>query len=102
MTGKGLKGEIFGKTVLAGNNSLLRDENIPDTENIVTYSNAQEKYNEFISQGKTTIFLVYDNHIKGIITLVDKIRDNSKRTIDELHKMNISTYMLTGDNEKNS
>ena len=100
VTGKGLKGEIFGKIVLAGNNSLLKDENIPDTENIVTYSNAQEKYNEFISQGKTTIFLVYDNHIKGIITLVDKIRDNSKRTIDELHKMNISTYMLTGDNEK--
>jgi len=100
ISGKGLKGEINGKIVLAGNLSLLEDENIPNTENIVTYSNALLKYNEFISQGKTAIFLVFNNHIKGIITLVDKIRDNSKKTIDELHKMNISTYMITGDNEK--
>jgi len=100
VTGKGLKGEINGKTILVGNQSLLEDENIPSTENIVTYSNAQIKYNEFICQGKTAIFLVYDDHIKGIITLMDKIRDNSKKTIDELHKMNISTYMVTGDNEK--
>jgi len=98
--GKGLKGEINRKTILVGNQSLLIDENIHAIENIVTYSSSQEKYNEFISQGKTAIFLVYHNHIKGIITLMDKIRDNSKKTIDELHKMNISTYMVTGDNEK--
>jgi P-type Cu+ transporter len=100
ITGKGLKGEINGKTILAGNNYLLEDENISDIENIVIYSNAQEKYNEFIDQGKTAIFLVYDNHIMGIITLMDKIRDKSKKTIEELHSMDISTYMITGDNEK--
>lgn len=100
ITGKGLKGEINGKIILAGNQSLLEDENISDIENIVTYSVSQEKYNEFVDQGKTAIFLVHDNHIKGIITLMDKIRDNSKKTIDELHKMDISTYMVTGDNEK--
>lgn len=100
ITGKGLKGEINGKIILAGNKYLLEDENISNTENIVTYSNALEKYDEFVNQGKTAIFLVYDNHIKGIITLIDKIRDNSKKTIDELHKMEISTYMVTGDNEK--
>ncbi|MEA4956465.1 Copper-transporting P-type ATPase [bioreactor metagenome] len=100
ITGKGLKGEIGGKKIIVGNNLLLDDENISSSENIVIYSNAQQKYNEFINQGKTAIFLVYDNHIKGIITLVDKIRDNSKKTINELHKMNIVTYMLTGDNEK--
>ncbi len=100
ITGKGLKGEIAGKKIIVGNNLLLDDENISSSENIVMYSNAQQKYNEFINQGKTAIFLVYDNHIKGIITLVDKIRDNSKKTINELHKMNIVTYMLTGDNEK--
>ncbi|MBZ9571082.1 heavy metal translocating P-type ATPase [Methanobrevibacter sp. TMH8] len=100
ITGKGLKGEINGKTILAGNQSLLEDENISNTENIVSYSKALEKYNEFVDQGKTAIFLVYNDHIKGIITLMDKIRDNSKKTINELHKMNISTFMVTGDNEK--
>ena len=31
---------------------------------------------------------------------MDKIKENSKSAIDELHKMGIETYMLTGDNEK--
>lgn len=41
-----------------------------------------------------------DNQIKGILTLVNKVKNNSKKTIDALHNMNIETYMLTGDNEK--
>jgi Cu+-exporting ATPase len=36
----------------------------------------------------------------GILTLVDKIKDNSKKTIEALHSMGVSTYMITGDNEK--
>jgi len=98
--GYGLKGDINGISILAGNQALLEMENIDSTENILTYSNAITKYNEFISQGKTAIFLVFNNHIKGIITLMDKIRDNSKKTIDELHNMNIDTFLITGDNER--
>ncbi|MDL2270590.1 HAD-IC family P-type ATPase, partial [Methanobrevibacter sp. OttesenSCG-928-I08] len=49
---------------------------------------------------KTTICLVVNNEIKGILTLSDKIKENSKKTIDELHEMDIDTYMITGDNEK--
>ena len=102
IAGKGLKGKINGKTILAGNQALLERENISDRENIVTYSKTLEKYNEFVNQGKTPIFLVYDNHIKGIITIIDKIRENSKETIQELHKMNINTYMVTGDNHRSA
>ena len=43
--------------------------------------------------------MAQDKKIKGILSLSDKIKANSKRTIDELHKMNVETYMLTGDNE---
>ena len=44
--------------------------------------------------------MALDGEVKGIITLMDKIKENSKSAIDELHKMGIETYMLTGDNEK--
>ena len=48
---------------------------------------------------KTIIFLAEDKTVKGILSLSDKIKENSKRTIEELHKMGVETYMLTGDNE---
>ena len=92
--GKGLKGKIKGVPILAGNKSLLREENIDISEK------SMEKYDEFIDKGKTAIFLVYNNSIKGIIALTDKIRNNSKKTIENLHLMNIATYMISGDNEK--
>ena len=92
--GKGLKGKIKGNPILAGNKTLLKDEDI-----LISHE-SMEKYDEYIEQGKTTIFLVYNKSIKGIITLMDKIKDNSKKTIENLHSMKITTFMITGDNKK--
>ena len=93
ITGKGIKAEINGKTILAGNKSLMKSNNITIPDKITLEYNNLEKHN------KTIIILAQDTIIKGIITLSDKIKNNSKRTIKELHKMNIETYMLTGDNK---
>lgn len=92
ITGKGLSAEIDGKKVLAGNMSLL--------ENIIIPEEVLIQYRDLENESKTTILIAVDEDIKGIISLSDKIKPNSKRTIEELHKMGITTYMLTGDNEK--
>ncbi|MDO5847991.1 MAG: copper-translocating P-type ATPase [Methanobrevibacter sp.] len=92
ITGKGLKAEVNGETVLAGNISLMNDFLIPE-EVLIQYRNLE-------NESKTTILIGINGEIKGIISLSDKIKENSKRTIEELHKMGITTYMLTGDNEK--
>lgn len=94
ITGKGLSSEINGKHVLTGNIKLLESENVEIPEEILL------KYRDLENESKTTIFLAVDNKISGIITLTDMIKPKSKRTIAELHKMGITTYMLTGDNEK--
>ena len=57
------------------------------------------KYHELEKLSKTIIFLSQDKSVKGILSLSDKIKANSKRAIEELHKMGVETYMLTGDNE---
>ena len=93
VTGKGLKAELDGVNVAAGNLALMDDEGIEVSEDVVG------KYHELENQSKTIILLAQDNSIKGILSLSDKIKANSKRAIDELHKMNVKTYMLTGDNE---
>ncbi len=94
ITGKGLKAEVEGKKVLAGNRKLLETYNIEIPQSVL------EEYGNLENLSKTIIFVAVDNAVKGILSLSDKIKDNSKRTIEELHKMGIETYMLTGDNKK--
>lgn len=92
ITGKGLEAKINGQTVLAGNKSLLDNVLIPE-DVLIEYRNLE-------NESKTTILIAIDGEIKGLISLSDKIKPTSKRAIEELHKMGITTYMLTGDNEK--
>ena len=93
VTGKGLKAKLNGNDVFAGNLALMQANEIDVSQNLV------DKYHELESQSKTIIFLACDKSVNGILSLSDKIKSNSKRTIDELHKMDVETYMLTGDNE---
>ena len=98
ITGKGLKAKVNVdgemKTVLAGNLKLMETEGIDLSDEVLS------SFDAFVSEAKTTIVMAVEGEIKGIITLMDKIKENSKSAIDELHKMGIETYMLTGDNEK--
>ena len=93
VTGKGLKAKIGESEVLAGNLALMEAENVDVSSKLI------DKYHTLESLSKTIIFLAQDKSIKGILSLSDKIKANSKRTVDELHKMDVETYMLTGDNE---
>ena len=93
VTGKGLKAQLNGSEVLAGNLALMQVENVEVSSDLIG------KYHDLEKLSKTIIFLAQDKSVKGILSLSDKIKVNSKRTIEELHKMGIETYMLTGDNE---
>ncbi|MBO6275494.1 MAG: HAD-IC family P-type ATPase, partial [Methanobrevibacter sp.] len=93
VTGKGIKAVIDGRTVLAGNKSLMESNDVEISDDIL------DTFNNLENQSKTIILLAVDEHVRGILSLSDKVKQNSKRTIEELHKMGVETYMLTGDNE---
>ena len=93
VTGKGLRAELNSSEVLAGNLALMEAYGVDVSNDLMS------KYRELESSSKTIIFLAQDKSVKGILSLSDKVKANSKRTIEELHKMGVETYMLTGDNE---
>ena len=93
ITGKGIKAKIDDKTVLAGNKALIESNAIDIPDDVL------KTYDDLENQSKTIILLAVDMSVCGILSLSDKVKSNSKRTIEELHKMGIETYMLTGDNE---
>ena len=45
------------------------------------------------------IYVSDKNKILGLITLADKIKDESKKAIDSLHRLGVKVAMLTGDNQ---
>ena len=93
VTGKGLKAVINESEVLAGNLALMESNDIEVSKDLI------DRYHDLERLSKTIIFIAKDKSVKGILSLSDKIKANSKRTIDELHNMGVETYMLTGDNE---
>lgn len=83
-------GEILtydGHSLLAGNAKLLNENGI--------FFEAPEFAN-------TIVYLAVDGKYAGYLILNDEIKDTSCSTIEELHKLNVRSIMVTGDKEKNA
>lgn len=89
--GKGAEGLVKEKEIKVVSPGYLRENNIKmENPRIAALS----------AQGKTVIFVLVDNELKGAIALADIIRPESKEAIARLKKMNIRCVMLTGDNKQ--
>lgn len=80
ITGKGIKYNIDGKTVLAGNSSLVgKEDEVAES---------------------TKIYLKIDDELIGAILLKDEAKHGTKEAIQALNSRGIVTKMFTGDNKK--
>ncbi len=86
IAGHGLKGNIEGKVVLAGNLKLLKKFNI-------VYPKELEQ------EVNTIVVIAVNNAYAGYITIADEVKEDAKQAIDEMHKLNIQTVMLSGDKQ---
>jgi len=91
--GLGIEGTVQGKNYFLGNRSLLEKQNIP-------LGNAEKQMGEFESAGKTAMLLADSQKVLGILAVADTVKNSSKDAIDALRKMDIDTYMITGDNRR--
>lgn len=89
--GKGAEGRVKGKDVKVVGASFLKEKKIPMTDSRIV---------RLSQQGKTIIFVLIENQVKGAIALTDIIRKESKEAVEKLRKMGILCLMLTGDNER--
>ena len=87
ISGHGLKGEIQGKTVLAGNGKLLKKFGI-------TYDSAIDQIVESI------VLVAIDGKFEGYLTIADKIKEDATKAIADLKSNGINqTIMLSGDKD---
>ncbi len=86
IAGHGLKGNVEGKEILAGNVKLMKKFNI--------------SYDAEIDNTPFTIIVIAINQkYAGYFLIADEIKEDAKTAIESLHKINIKTVMLSGDKQ---
>jgi len=90
--GKGAKAEVQGREVYIGNRGILEAAGVDGAD-------VTERIDRIAGQGKTTVLVVSDKKVQGLIGLTDVIRDESHEAIETLRKAGIEVSMITGDNE---
>ncbi|SEW19052.1 Cu2+-exporting ATPase [Chryseobacterium wanjuense] len=93
ISGKGVKGNINGKTVFLGNESLLNSNKISIPESL------KQKAVEVQSKAHTISYVAQENEALGFISFTDKIKESSKKAVQQLLNEGIEIIMMTGDNE---
>ena len=93
LPGQGVQAVINGRTVLAGNPGLLRDNHISLPNEVVNKSEMHLK------EGCTVICLAVDGICAGFIALADTLRKDASAAVDELKASGVTPVLLTGDHE---
>ncbi|MGB9975680.1 heavy metal translocating P-type ATPase [Thermovenabulum sp.] len=91
--GHGIYVKIRGKEVYLGNRRLM-------TAKSISFEGVKELMEKLENEGKTVMIMAVDDIVEGILAVADTVKENSKEVIDELKKMGIEVWMITGDNER--
>ena len=91
--GFGIKGHVGETLVFLGNEKWMRENGLANVE-------MNEKANSFAEQGKTPLYIGYNDAVQGLIVVADTVKESSARAIQTLHQMGIQVAMMTGDHER--
>ena len=83
ISGQGIRAKVDGRTILCGNETLLRSAGI--------------KLNPISDETGTCVLVAVDDRFMGYLVIADTIKEGAKEAISRLKKNGIATVMLTGD-----
>lgn len=95
LTGRGVRATVEGREVFIGNRKLLAESNIPISEL------TEVRLRQLEDDGRTTMIVVSDGQVAGLLALADTPRSNAPATLLALKAMGVRrTLLLTGDNAR--
>ncbi|MGI6714472.1 MAG: heavy metal translocating P-type ATPase [Bacilli bacterium] len=89
--GKGIKGIYSNDVILVGSLNLLEENKIANI--------FEHEYKKFTNEGKIVIFTAINKKVVNMMVLEDELKEESLELINELKRLNIKPYLITGDNE---
>jgi Cu2+-exporting ATPase len=94
ITGKGVTGILEGKKVALGNEKLMVEVNVVISDELKEQVSSEQKL------GKTVSYLSEGNTAIGFVVISDRIKESSRKAIQNLQKEGLQVIMFTGDNEE--
>ena len=94
LPGRGVRAQVRGTHVLAGNPALLREAGV------ALSPQAEQAAGEFLSQGCTVVYLAADGKLAGFLALADTLRPDAAQTIAQVKAAGVTPVLLTGDHQE--
>jgi len=91
IAGQGVIANVNNKVVLLGNAKLMQQHHVITDELL-----AEVKMRS--SEAKTAVYLAINGKAAGVITIADPIKDDSKKSVEQMKKSGLNVVLLTGDN----
>ena len=91
LTGRGVSGQVDGRTVVLGNQVLLDELDIGAGD-------LAARAEELRKEGQTVMFVAVDGKAAGLVGVADPIKETTVEAIRQLHEEGLRIVMLTGDN----
>jgi Cu+-exporting ATPase len=91
--GYGVEASVDGRRVAVGNLRMMAERGYP-------LNGLESEVTRLQSEAKTAMLVAVDGRVEGVIAVADTLKDGSKESIAELHRMGLKVAMITGDNRK--
>ncbi|MCB1755273.1 MAG: copper-translocating P-type ATPase [Gammaproteobacteria bacterium] len=92
LSGLGVDGQVDGRSVSIGNESLLRDK----ATGLDAFSDWLQAWQ---AAGKTAVGIAIDGKVSGVLAYADSVRDESAAAVKKLQARGIAVSLLSGDAE---
>ena len=92
-TGRGAAGRVGGASVVAGNETLMREQRID-------VSRLASDAARLADAGRTPMYIAVDGAAAGLIAVSDPPRRTSRAAVERMRRMGLEVVMLTGDSER--
>lgn len=91
MPGQGVRAELEGKLIFAGNEKLFLEMGV-----LISPKNLEEA-GKYLLKGCSIVYIGIDNKYRGYLVLSDTVRNESKQMIKQLTALGVQPVLVTGD-----
>ena len=94
MTARGVEALVDGRRLAVGGPKLMqeREAEVP--------LDLRDEIGRWKERGAAILFLLEEDKVLGAFALEDRVREESRRAVDLLHRLGIKVAMITGDAEQ--
>ena len=93
VSGRGVRGNLHGAAVLAGNRAMLEEAGI-------ALGALGDKGEALAQDGKTPLYFAEDGKMLGVVAVADTPKATSAEAVRQFQALGIDVVMLTGDNQR--